>query len=330
MIKKLIIITVVLLTAVSFKIGAQDPHFSQFYANPIYLNPAFAGSVVCPRLTMNYRNQWPSISGAYVTYNASYDMHWDNIGGGFALMAMTDRSGEGALTQTHFSAVYAPRIKLSQSRNRSTFMKFGGQVTYYQHAINPNKLTFGDQIDPRSGFVYNTEEMFDIESVSLADFSAGLVIYTENFYWGVASHHLTEPNQSFLGSVSPLYRKYTSHIGGNIRLKKNRRKRPDDPYLSPNAVFMMQNQFHQMNYGLYFKQEPLIVGLYYRQFFEGSDAVIFLAGLQYDKYLFAYSYDITVSKLGAGSGGAHEFTMKLMFNCPYKRRKLGEINCPSF
>jgi len=60
---------------------AQDPIFSQFYANPLYLNPAMAGSSVCPRLIFNYRNQWPAISGTYITYNASYDQYVDNISG---------------------------------------------------------------------------------------------------------------------------------------------------------------------------------------------------------------------------------------------------------
>ncbi|MFT4523977.1 MAG: hypothetical protein ACI85F_000118, partial [Bacteroidia bacterium] len=50
---------------------AQDPQFTQFYANPLYLNPAFAGSKRCPRVVMNYRNQWPAISGTFVTYSAS-------------------------------------------------------------------------------------------------------------------------------------------------------------------------------------------------------------------------------------------------------------------
>ena len=32
---------------------AQDPSFTQFYANPLYLNPAMAGSANCPRVSMN-------------------------------------------------------------------------------------------------------------------------------------------------------------------------------------------------------------------------------------------------------------------------------------
>ena len=47
---------------------AQDPVFSQFYATPMQLNPAFAGTTYAPRITLNYRNQWPSWPNAYTTY----------------------------------------------------------------------------------------------------------------------------------------------------------------------------------------------------------------------------------------------------------------------
>ena len=54
---------------------AQDPTFTQFYANPLYLNPAFAGTNQCARFGLNYRNEWPNLSANYVTYSASYDQY---------------------------------------------------------------------------------------------------------------------------------------------------------------------------------------------------------------------------------------------------------------
>ncbi len=47
----------IIFVSVSFAFP-QDPGFSQFYANKLYLNPAFAGDNKCPRIDLNYRNQW--------------------------------------------------------------------------------------------------------------------------------------------------------------------------------------------------------------------------------------------------------------------------------
>lgn len=86
---------------------AQDPEFTQFYASPMYLNPAFAGTSKCPRLVMNYRNQWPSLSGAFVTSAVSYDQHVNAVRGGLGVMFMNDRAAQSTLTSNTISAVYS-------------------------------------------------------------------------------------------------------------------------------------------------------------------------------------------------------------------------------
>ena len=53
---------------------AQDPHFSQFFASPLSLNPALTGRFDGTlRVAGNYRNQWPTIDNAFKTYTASVD-----------------------------------------------------------------------------------------------------------------------------------------------------------------------------------------------------------------------------------------------------------------
>ena len=59
--------TAIVLLFLDINSHAQDPIFTQFYSNPVYLNPAFSGTNKCPRFVMNYRNQWPSFPGAFVT-----------------------------------------------------------------------------------------------------------------------------------------------------------------------------------------------------------------------------------------------------------------------
>ncbi len=63
MYRRLIILLTAIITVLFTQTGqAQDPEFSQFYANPLYLNPALAGANICPRAILNYRNQWPGLA----------------------------------------------------------------------------------------------------------------------------------------------------------------------------------------------------------------------------------------------------------------------------
>jgi type IX secretion system PorP/SprF family membrane protein len=320
----------IFISALSIGLKAQDPHFSQFYANPLYLNPAFAGSKVCPRLVMNYRNQWPSIPGSYVTYNASFDMHFNAIAGGLGVIVQADRAGEGVLNTQTAALIYSVRIALS----KKWFLKVGAQAGFIQKSIDWDRLTFGDQIDTKWGFSNNTGEL-RISDANRMDFdvSTGILLYSDRFYGGVAAHHLAPVNVSLTedrGGESYLDMKLTAHAGYMIPLKSSgKRYRPGDPTISPNIVYMQQGAFHQLNWGAYLKMEPLIFGLWYRHFFEGSDAVIVQVGFEYNKFKFGYSYDITVSQLASASGCAHEFYFALVFNCRIKTSRVHEIICPS-
>src|SRR5215210_746330 len=83
---------------------AQDPHFSQFFASPLTLNPAFTGKFDGDlRLAGDYRNQWPSINRAFVTTTLSVDapIMRNHISAtdtwGVGMMGYSDQSANGAL-----------------------------------------------------------------------------------------------------------------------------------------------------------------------------------------------------------------------------------------
>ena len=125
-----------------------DPHFSQFYANQLYLNPALAGSNICPRLDISYRNQWPSLPDNFVTYNASFDMYISKIHGGVGIYVMNDNSGD-LLSTSIISAMYSYRLKIGHW----TYINFALEASYIQTKLNWNNLVFGDMIDPNQGVV---------------------------------------------------------------------------------------------------------------------------------------------------------------------------------
>ncbi len=301
----------------------QDPIFTQFYSNPIYLNPAFAGSRVCPRFALNYRNEWPNISGNFVTKTAAYDQKVESLFGGLGIIILTDNAAK-TLKTTRVSAVYA----YNQAITRQLSINFGLEATYFQKSLDWNKLTFGDMIDPRRGFVYPTNDLSRGGTSSGVDFSAGIIGYTEKLFFGFATHHLTEPNESLMSSIDvPLPRRYTAHAGAVLPLEggKGRYSKVDD-FISPNIIFTQQGTFQQLNMGLYVKKSSLTCGVWYRN----KDAFIVAVGLESEYVKVGYSYDITVSKLSLGSGGSHEVSLGFDFACKPKRKTYRMISCPSF
>jgi type IX secretion system PorP/SprF family membrane protein len=327
---KNLFITLILL--ISFRAYSQDPQFSQFYANPLYLNPAFAGSNICPRMILNYRNQWPAIPGTFVTYNASYDQYFDAINGGLGILVNQDNQGQGVISTTTVNALYAYNLEVS----RSFSIKAGFQATYFWEKLDWSKLVFGDQIDDRYGFVRPTSEIPPSNDLKNSlDFSTGVLGYSEKFYVGFAAHHLTQPIIGFY-SQSTLPIKYTLHAGGTFPILGRYNGTARDEYaptISPNILYQKQQEFQQVNVGLYVNKFPFVGGLWYRQSVGAKsypDAIIVLLGLQTNTMKFGYSYDITISKLTLASGGAHEFSFAYKFGCPPKKKRIRVINCPTF
>lgn len=300
--------------------SAQDPEFTQFYAQKLYLNPAFAGSHNCPRVQLNYRNQWPGLSGTFVTMAASYDQHVQALGGGLGFMVVADDAANGTLKTTRISGMYAYQLKLG----RKFSMRFGVEATYFQRVLDWNKLTFGDMIDPRRGFIYQTNDVPRGGSIGNMDFAAGVLGFTEEFFFGVSAHHLTEPNESLVQGDSPLPLKLSGHAGANIPLGNS--KYSETAVLSPAIMYRQQAAFSQLNLGLYVRKGALTGGVWYRN----KDAFIVTLGIHSGIFRFGYSYDVTVSKLTNATAGSHELSIGFDFNCKPKRRTFRTISCPSF
>lgn len=311
-------------------VKAQDPEFTQFFAIPIYTNPAFAGTGTCDgggRAVVNYRNQWPSLPGTFVTTAASFDQHFDKIGGGIGLMVVDDRAGEGLLSSTSVSAIYSYQWRVTNG----FAMRFGIQGSYGQRSIDWDRLRFEDQIDPTRGFVDPTDEPYGTDQVGFANFAAGMLAYTKSFYAGFAAHNIIEPNQSFYGSKEAIIpMRFTGH--GGVVVPLDGRRVPESTF-SPNVLFMKQNKFTQMNLGFYVNKGPLVTGLWFRQTFGeygNSDALIALVGFRKDRFKFGYSYDLTVSGAKSAAPGSHEVSAGIEWCAKVRPTKFRKLSCPDF
>lgn len=309
---------------------AQDAEFSQFYANPLYLNPALTGAEICPRLIFNYRNQWPGLNHQFVNYNASYDQYIDKLHGGIGILVNVDNVGEGILRSSQLSLTYAYTLHAA----RNLYFNMALQGTFCQKSLNWELLEFEDQIDLQHGFILETSELPpDYTTILFPDFDVGVIFgWKDILHGGIAFHHLTEPNMAFyINHQDDLPVKFTGHLGGNIYLKKGGETGFEQVfYIAPNILYQQQGNFHQLNAGLYVVRIPLVIGTWFWHNFENADAFITLVGIHYKNLRIGYSYDITLSKLKSMTGGAHEVSVAWQFQCIEKLRKLHPYSAPGF
>lgn len=143
-----------------------------------------------------------------------------------------------------------------------------------------------------------------------------------------------KPEQSLYDNTSKVPIKI-SVFGGVQVIRKGRLTRPIDESLSIAFLFKKQADFSQMDLGLYWYKNPLIIGVWYRGIpilkDQIGDAIILLAGYK-TKYLhIGYSYDFTVSNLITSTGGAHEISFVYNFKLTRKhKKKIHAIPCPEF
>lgn len=325
--KKLLTLIVTFLLGGAWALHGQDAHFSQFYANPLYLNPALAGASKCPRLSLNYRNQYP-VLGVYQTYSASYDQYVSGLNGGLGFMILRDEAGDGALSTTEASAIYSYHLQVS----RKFTLLAGFQGTFRQVNIDWGSLTFPDQIDPFYGFVRETSEVApDNNTVGVFDVSAGLVGFTEKFYIGFAAHHLTQPDVSFF-TQDRLPMKFTAHAGLTIPLGRQRLYGELQNFLIPNIVYQVQGPNDQVTFSTSFTRASISGGLGFRTSSVNPDALVVLLGYAPNggPLSVGYSYDITISSIANNLGGAHEISLSYQFPCRTPRKRSEAINCPKF
>jgi len=308
---------IIILIFIALSGYGQDPMFSQFYANKLYLNPAFAGTANCPRVSLNYRNQWPGIDNSFVTYTASYDQQVDAINGGLGVLIMRDQAGEGVLSSTSAHFQYSYQFSV----NRKFSIRSGFQASFVQKSIDVSNLRFGDMIDSRRGFVYQSQEQINNDRVLYPDFSAGILGFSEKLYFGFAVHHLTAPDEGFI-DLSVLPRRFTGHFGAKLPFGlKN-----EDMSWSPNVIYQQQGEFTELNLGVYVSKGPIVLGLWHRL----ADSFIALVGIEKDDFKIGYSYDLTTSVLSDRTAGSHEISFSYILPCRPKKVKFETISCPSF
>jgi type IX secretion system PorP/SprF family membrane protein len=345
-------IYLVLLCSVMLKLTglqAQDPHFSQYYASPLILNPATTGFFEGKyRVNTLYRNQWPGVyqNNAYKTIYAGIDMNFklnrknDAMSGG--LMFYNDRAGIGNFATTGINLSFAYKKVLDYYGKNQ--LSIGFQAGLIQRNLTYDNYTFEDQFD---GVGYNTGTLEDLPGNSFAfgDYSTGLYwSYKFNkqssMHAGLGLAHISQPNMTFFRDdadtiVNRLPMKINFQTGLRFPLGGDRSRLA----MLPKLMLSMQGKALELNAGSNFRIQldqfgfaALHLGAWARPVrdVEGSmalDAIVMLAGLEYQGLMIGFSYDLNTVDLSNTRGQRTAFEISVSYIGEYEDEA---IICPTF
>ncbi len=297
---------------------SQDIHFSQFYASPLTLNPAFTGfHDGAYRITGIYRNQWRSVTTPYQTYGASYDMRLlenkikDVFGVGGSIVY--DKAGDGNLSLLGIMANMSYHKSLG--KNKKHFLGLGIQGGFVQRSLEFNSLSFPSQYtDGNFDLTLSNQENFTGSNINYIDLAAGLLWSSKigsrlGVFAGGTLFHLTQPKESFLGRDHRVHMRQVGHAGLNVKVTEK-------IYITPNLLFMHQNKARQINFGTageyHFKDANntiVSLGGWYRV----DDAAIVSASVEHRGIRLGLAYDVNTSPLQAASNHRGAFEISLMY-----------------
>lgn len=328
--KKTIYLIITLYFSTSAVVWAQDLVFSQFYNTPLVINPAFAGNSTSAQFSGNYRLQWPGLPGTYESVALGYNQYFRKIKSGVGISVISDSSGQGTLQHLTVGATYMYKVVLQGDYQ----LKIGVEAAVGQNRLDWSKLLFGDMLSTTGPIlvggtpISSNEIPPDSFNKAYLDISTGLLIYNKSWYAGMTMKHMNTPDTGFIvGDGSgrlglPIL--WNMHVGYQYVFDiGNKQTKPS--FVSPSVLVANQVDFWQINAGAYVQLKSLILGAYVRHTLQNSDALIFSGGVNLNPLKITYSYDLTISGLGANTGGSHE--IGILYTLANKRQESKINDC---
>ncbi len=311
--KGLIICMLGILLTADNCIAQIDPHFTQYYAYPQWLNPAFTGLIDGNyRVTVNYRNQLPGLYAPVKTQAVSAEFVLPkNFSLGITALKQFSSDAGYQYTNGYFSLGY--QIHLTNYKILSS----GFQVGIVNRRIDPGKLQFGNQYNPVIGYDPSlpANEVLQYQSATSPDGSLGLLYFDGdpqkkwNPFLGVSLYHPHSPSNHFLsgadtGKISPRY-----SIHGGTRFTAG-----SGTAFIPHMLYQQQGKAHEWVAGLVCNLaletgKELIMGGTYRF----GDAIAPNIGLHLNGLTIGFSYDFTVSQLSTAASSNGGFELSISF-----------------
>jgi type IX secretion system PorP/SprF family membrane protein len=308
----------------------QVPMYSQYILNGFLINPSLAGRDGYTTVNVTARQQWLGLSGAPATYAASFQTRIlknsyiskstsvrrrivkPTKGGNIGLGGYVFNDRNGIISRTGILGAYAYHIELGKTNGLPNYLSFGLAATVYQYAIDLNgNLLLHDVNDE---FLNNYSRV-----VFIPDFNFGASYTTAKYYFGFAMSSISRGSLLFMNKgdnkSTELGHFYLSG-GLHIPFPGNSDWKIEPSVLIKSSDMIFKSFQMDLTTRVYYKDDYW-AGLSFRT----RDAIILLLGLKYDRFIFAYAFDMTLTDIRKQSFGSHELTIAVRFGESARRYK---------
>ena len=291
-IASLLTICILLLSALSFKLSAQQlPLYSQYMFNTLEINPAYAGFKESMQFTSIFRKQFNGIKDAPQTALLSFDMPIGTTQLGVGLKLVDDQISVYRTTGAQGSLSY----HIDGDNSRISFGLQAGALNYKANLMDLNVTHAGDPIFAQ-----------DVNTL-VANFGTGIFYNTDKYYAGVSipnivRTHLRETNIALSAYDVKQSPHFYVNAGMLIDLNDNFILKPS--FLLRGVKGIPLN--YDINANIFFR-DLLSMGVSYRS----HSAVVGLMDFRVIPELrLGYAYDYNVGRLSAFAKGTHEIILR--------------------
>lgn len=296
-----IIFCLLLSGTVNTVLAQQDPQFSHYMFNNLYVTPAAAGIDGITRFTALHRSQWMGYQssfgdgGAPTSQVLTFSTPIYKLKSGFGAYVMHDQLGPQ--NNLEVQAMYAYHLGISDNAKLS----FGLKLGMFSQGVNG---TYYRYIQDGDNLIVNGKE-----SQVRPDVGVGAMLRSEKFYVGIGVNHLTEAQFDFgLDETRGALQKHINFTAGYFYDVNF------DLQIQP--TILVKSDFNEFSFDMGViatLRNTMWGGLSFRQ----SESATVLLGYSFlkDKSLkFGYSIDVVIKDREAKENFSHE--LMLIYELP--------------
>ncbi|MDJ0646148.1 MAG: type IX secretion system membrane protein PorP/SprF [Flavobacteriaceae bacterium] len=296
--------------------GAQGtfPIYSDYLSDNIYIiHPTAAGLGNSAKLRLTHRQQWSGNEDAPALQTISFH---NRITERMALGGMIFNDRNGFHSQLGVQATYAYHLNFGIDQEETLKqVSFALSGSFTQNSVDQRSFTIPDPVISR---IVESDSYFNV------DFSTAYFNYESYAYFTIRNLLLNTRNSVDSEFESINLRRYLLTLGHFFGWRRRHQFEPSIMLQYVERTKELTADINFKYYRLLGEDKRVWLAASFRRSFDDNDVqelsqITPIAGIEYKRYLFSYTYTQQLGDIAFQNGGYHQFTLGV--NLFYKRPK---------